>query len=115
MKKVLHITERKRETNIKHYRQANDFRAGFEVAEWRMFCHQARLQSRPARFKQVYSDSAVPPKPDRFMAYIYTPFMKKVLHITERKRKTNIQHDCKSDDFRAGFEVAKWRVFCHSA
>jgi hypothetical protein len=39
--------------------------------------------------------------------------MKKVLHITERKRETNIKHYCKSDDFRAGFEVAKWRVFYH--
>jgi len=58
---------------------------------------------------------AVPPKPNRFMAYIYTPFMKKVLYITERKRKSNVQHDCKSDDFRAGFEVAEWGVFCHSA
>ena len=48
------------------------------------------------------------------MAYIYTPFMKKVLHITERKRKSNVQHDCKSYDFRARFEVAKWGVFCHS-
>ena len=47
-------------------------------------------------------------------AYIYTPFMKKVLHITKRKWKSNIQHDCKSDDFRAGFEVAEWRMFCHS-
>jgi hypothetical protein len=51
----------------------------------------------------------------RFMAYIYTPFMKKVLHITERKRKSNVQHYCKSDDFRAGFKVAEWRMFCHSA
>ena len=25
--------------------------------------------------------------------------------------KSNMQH-CKSDDFRARFEVAKWRVFC---
>ena len=49
------------------------------------------------------------------MADIYTPFMKKVLNITERKRKSNVQHDCKSNDFRAGFKVAKWRVFCHSA
>ena len=49
------------------------------------------------------------------MAYIYTPFMKKVLHITERKRKSNVQHYCKSDDFRARFKVAEWRVFCHSA
>ena len=49
------------------------------------------------------------------MAYIYTPFMKKVLHVTERKRKSNVQHYYKSDDFRAGFKVAKWRMFCHSA
>jgi len=49
------------------------------------------------------------------MAYIYTPFMKKVLHITERKWKSNIQHDCKSNDFKAGFEVAEWGMFCNSA
>ena len=47
-------------------------------------------------------------------AHVDTPFMKKVLYITKRKWKTNIQHDCKSDDFRAGFEVAEWGVFCHS-
>ena len=45
------------------------------------------------------------------MTYVNAPFMKKVLHITERKRKSNVQHDCKSDDFRAGFEVAKWKIF----
>ena len=39
--------------------------------------------------------------------------MKKVLHITERKRKSNVHHYCKSDDFRAGFKVAEWRMFCH--
>ena len=49
------------------------------------------------------------------MAHIYTPFMKKVLNITERKRKSNIHHYCKSDDFRAGFKVAEWRRFCHPA
>ena len=46
-------------------------------------------------------------------AYIYTPFAQQVLHITKRKRKSNIHHYCKSDDFRAGFKVAKWGVFCH--
>ena len=40
-------------------------------------------------------------------------FAQQVLHITERKRKTNVQHDCKSDDLRAGFKVAEWRVFCN--
>jgi hypothetical protein len=47
------------------------------------------------------------------MVYIYTPFMKKVLHITERKRKSNVHHYCKSDHFRAGFKVAEWRIFDH--
>ena len=56
---------------------------------------------------------AVPPKPDRFMANVDTQFMKKVLHITERKRETNVHHYCKSDDFRAYFKVAEWRMFYH--
>ena len=42
---------------------------------------------------------------------VYTPFMKKVLNITERKRETNVHHYCKSDDLRARLEVAKWRMF----
>jgi hypothetical protein len=41
------------------------------------------------------------------MTYLHTPFMKKVLHITERKRETDIQHYCKSDDVWTGFKVAK--------
>ena len=56
----------------------------------------------------------VPPKPDRFMAYIYTPFMKKILHITERKWETDTKYYCKSDDIWTGFKVAKRRLFCHS-
>jgi len=47
------------------------------------------------------------------MTYLHTPFMKKVLHITERKRETDIQHYCKSDDFWASFKVVKRRLFCH--
>jgi len=49
------------------------------------------------------------------MTYANASLMKKVLHITKRKRKSNVHHYCKSDDFRAGFKVAEWRVFCHSA
>ena len=55
----LYITERKRKSNVHHYCKSNDFRAGFEVAEWRMFFHSAWLQISPARFKQVYSDKAL--------------------------------------------------------
>ena len=58
MKKVLHITERKRKSNIHHYCKSDDFRASFKVAEWGMFCHSKTLQISPARFKQVYSDRA---------------------------------------------------------
>ena len=46
-------------------------------------------------------------------AHVDTPFMKKVLYITKRKRKSNIHHYCKLDDFRAGFKVAEWGMFCH--
>jgi len=37
----------------KALRQAHDFRAGFKVAKWGVFCHSAWLQISPARFKQV--------------------------------------------------------------
>jgi hypothetical protein len=33
--------------------KTNDFRAGFKVAEWRMFFHSAWSQISPAHFKQV--------------------------------------------------------------
>ena len=36
-----------------------------------------------------------------------------VLHIANRKRKSNIHHYSKPDDLRAGFEVAEWGVFYH--
>jgi hypothetical protein len=45
--------------------------------------------------------------------YLHTPFMKKVLHITERQRDTDIQHYCKSDDLWTGFKLAKRGRFCH--
>ena len=48
------------------------------------------------------------------MAYIYTPFMKKVHYITKRKRKSNVQHYHQTNDLNNGFEVAEWGVFCHS-
>lgn len=48
------------------------------------------------------------------MANVDTPLMKKILHITERKRKTNVQYEYKLDDFRARYRVAELRMFCHS-
>ena len=54
-----------------------------------------------------------PPEPDFFMAYANAPLMKKVFYIAKRKWEPNIQHDCKSGGFRAGFKVAEWGVVCH--
>jgi hypothetical protein len=45
------------------------------------------------------------------MANVDALFIKKVLHITERKRETNVHHYCKSGDFRAYFKIAEWRIF----
>ena len=49
----------------------------------------------------------MPPVPNGFIAYIYASFMQKVFYISKRERKSYIQHDCKLDDIRAGFEVAE--------
>ena len=56
-----------------------------------------------------------PPKPNRYMTYANAPFMKKVLHITKRKRKPDVQHHSQADDLRARFEAPEWGVFCQTA
>jgi hypothetical protein len=50
VKKILHIAKRKREPNMHHHRQADDFRAGFEIAKGAAFCHSKQLADGPARF-----------------------------------------------------------------
>ena len=45
------------------------------------------------------------------MTYINAPFMKKVFHITERKRKTDVQHYCQTDDLGARFEIENAECF----
>ena len=58
---------------------------------------------------------SVPPKPNRFMADVDPTLMKKVFYIAKRKWEPHIQHHSQKDDLWAGFKVAEWRVFCHSA
>ena len=48
------------------------------------------------------------------MTYVNAPFMKKVLYITERKRKSNVHHNRQADDFGRRLEVLEWVAFCHS-
>ena len=57
MQKIFDIPERKREPNVEHDCQADDFGAGFEIEKWTAFCHPAKLGCRPARLKQSLSDS----------------------------------------------------------
>ena len=49
----------------------------------------------------------MPPVPNRFIAHIGTALMQKVFYISQQKWKPHIQHNCKLDDLRAGFEIAE--------
>jgi hypothetical protein len=52
-------------------------------------------------------------KTDSFVTHVNASFVQKVLYTPEGKRKPDIHHHRKTDDFWAGFEVAKRRAFCH--
>jgi hypothetical protein len=49
----------------------------------------------------------MPPVPNRFIAHINTAFMQKVFYVSQREWEPHIQHNCKLDDLRAGFEIAE--------
>ena len=44
-----------------------------------------------------------------------TSFVQKIFHITEWKRKPDVQHHSQADDLWARFKVPEWGVFCHMA
>ena len=54
----------------------------------------------------------VPPISHRLMAHIDPAFVKQILNIAERERKTDIQHHRKSDNLGRGFEIAE-RIGAH--
>jgi hypothetical protein len=54
VQQVFDVSERKREPNVEHRRQANDLRARLEIAKWGTFCHPTTLRNRPARLKSVF-------------------------------------------------------------
>ena len=45
--------------------------------------------------------------PYESMAFVNVSFMQEVFNISQRKWKSYIQHNCKLDDLRAGFEIAE--------
>ena len=56
----------------------------------------------------------MPPVPNRFIAHIDTAFMQKVFYISQWEWEPHIQHNCKLDNLRAGFEIAERYWFVHS-
>ena len=57
MQQVFDISKGQRETDVQHYRQADNLTARFEVAKWVRIRHPVRLRNRPARLKLICSDS----------------------------------------------------------
>ncbi|SMC12865.1 hypothetical protein ROA7745_02697 [Roseovarius aestuarii] len=49
------------------------------------------------------------------MAHVDPAFVEEILNIAKRKWKSNVHHDRKADDLRAGFEIAERGAFCHPA
>jgi hypothetical protein len=47
------------------------------------------------------------------VAYIYTTFVKEILDIAQRERKSDVQHDHQADDFGAGFEALEGGALGH--
>ena len=64
-------------------------------------------------FSGKYWAKSVPPKANRLMANINATLMQQILHISKRKRKPEVHHHRKADDFGRRLEVAKWAAFCH--
>jgi hypothetical protein len=55
----------------------------------------------------------IPSVPNGFIAYVHASFIKKIFYNPERTWKSHIKHNCKLDDLRAGFKVAKGYFIWH--
>jgi hypothetical protein len=73
------------------------------------------LHPLPPDFGSKHRAKSVPPKPNRLMADVDAAFVQKILHISKRKRKTNVHHNSQADDLGTGFEITKGGTFCHPA
>jgi hypothetical protein len=56
---------------------------------------------------------SVPPKPNRFVAYVDPALVQQVLDIAERKWKSNVYHHRQPDGLGAAVKVAKEGTSCH--
>jgi len=56
VQQIFHILKQERESNVQHYRQADDLQTRSEIAKWGTFCHVPTLQNLPAPLKRLSSD-----------------------------------------------------------
>jgi hypothetical protein len=47
------------------------------------------------------------------MADVDPALVQQVLDVSERKGKSNVQHNRQADDLRAAVKVLEWVAFCH--
>ena len=65
----------------------------------------------PADVSGEHRAEAVPPEPDRLVAYLDAALVQQILDIPEREREPNIHYYRQADDLGARLEVAK-RAWC---
>ena len=56
VQQILDVSQREREPNVEHHREADDLGAGLEVAEWGAFGHARTLSAALPRLKRSSSD-----------------------------------------------------------
>jgi len=56
----------------------------------------------------------VPAKANSLIADIDTAFVQQIFHISQQKRKSDVQHHRQADGLGTEFEIAKRAVICHS-
>jgi hypothetical protein len=61
VRQIFNVSERKREPEVDHYRQANDLRTAVKVLKGAAFQHEKTLRKRPARLNPICSDKALDP------------------------------------------------------
>ena len=67
----------------------------------------------PADFSGKQRAKTVPPISNRFVANIDAALVQKIFYVSQRQRKTNIQHDGVADNFGAAMKALEWVCFNH--
>jgi len=71
------------------------------------------LNSFAADLSSEHRAKSVPPEPNGFMADFNAPFMQQIFDVAQRKRKSNVHHHGKANDFWAAVKILEGVIFCH--